>query len=68
MIGISINIFLTYLSLRIRICVQYPPAQVAAASIYLASRFILSKVPEEDEAWKRVFNTTIAEAESKSFF
>lgn len=44
-------------------CLQFKPQLIAAAAIYLASKFLKYPLPEEPRPWWEVFNAKIADLE-----
>lgn len=44
-------------SLRTTLCLQYPPDNIAAAAIYLASKYLETPLPSQPEPWQKLLNT-----------
>jgi len=53
-------------SLRTTLCLQYKPQLIAAAAIYLASKFLKYTLPEGQKPWWEVFNVRIQDLDDIS--
>jgi len=53
-------------SLRTTLCMQFKPQLIAAAAIYLASKFLKYQLPEGPKPWWEVFNAKIEDLEEIS--
>jgi cyclin T len=54
-------------SLRTKVCLMYPPDNVASAAFLLASKYIKFKIPEDDE-WLEYFKIEKSKSEGNCFF
>ncbi|KAF2077716.1 hypothetical protein CYY_000963 [Polysphondylium violaceum] len=54
-------------SMRTTVAIQYRPEAIAAASIFLASRVLAEKLPEEPYPWWELFDTTRSEIDLISY-